>query len=154
MEPAWTAACSYTPSFVPYIASVAITVDGAMVVGNHAGSRSRLASGGGLYLVVGGMLAVVNSTFSWNTASLFGGGLALGSEDTSTCGVQLLAGSAFLDNSATHGGGQVYSTCNGNVVVDGATFLLNTQESQARETCPPLQGCSRSSWVDISDVKR
>ncbi len=108
-----------------------MTVDNAVIVGNSAsGLRAGLASGGGLSLGQGGMLIVRNSTFVNNSASLFGGGMALGSDSTSTCGLQLLDGSVFEDNLATHGGGQVYMTCSADMVVDRTVLHLSNVESQ------------------------
>jgi fibronectin-binding autotransporter adhesin len=103
-----------------------VLLSNSSLVGNTAG-RSGAGSGGGLFLVSGGLLTVTGTTISGNSASLFGGGLAIG-QGASTCG--LLVAQSTVSSNTAHGGSQLYMDATGAVTFESTVFLLGTAGSQ------------------------
>lgn len=98
-----------------------ISNDGMLNVINSTFSENEADLGGGIAggsIFYGGTLQVTDSTFSGNTASDDGGGLALFS------GTGTVADSAFWDNSSERGGG--ISNLFGDLTVTGSTFSGNS----------------------------
>ncbi len=104
-----------------------VLLSDSSLVGNAAG-RAGAGSGGGLFLISGGLLTVTGTTISGNSASLFGGGLAIG-QGASTCGL-VVAQSTVSSNTAAHGGSQLYMDATGAATFESTVFLLGTVGSQ------------------------
>ncbi len=104
-----------------------LLLSNSSLVGNAAG-RAGAGSGGGLFLISGGLLTITGTTISDNSASLFGGGLAIG-QGVSTCGL-VVAQSTVSSNTAAHGGSQLYMGASGAATVESTVFLLGTVGSQ------------------------
>jgi hypothetical protein len=104
-----------------------VLLSNSALVGNAAG-RAGAGSGGGLFLISGGLLTVTGTTISGNSASLFGGGLAIG-QGASTCGL-VVAQSTVSSNTAAHGGSQLYMGALGAVTLESTVFVLGTVGSQ------------------------
>ncbi len=104
-----------------------VLLSNSSLVGNAAG-RAGAGSGGGLFLVSGGLLTVTGTTISGNSASLFGGGLAIG-QGASTCGL-VVAQSMLSSSTADHGGSQLYMDATGAATVESTVLLLGTVGSQ------------------------
>jgi hypothetical protein len=104
-----------------------VLLSNSALVGNAAG-RAEAGSGGGLFLMSGGLLTVAGTTISGNSASLFGGGLAIG-QGASTCGLVVTQGTVS-SNTAAHGGSQLYMDASGAATFESTVFLLGTVGSQ------------------------
>ncbi len=108
-----------------------VLLSNSSLVGNAAG-RSGVGSGGGLFLISGGLLTVTGTTISDNSASLFGGGLAIG-QGASSCGLVVAQlESTVSSNTAAHwhGGSQLYMDATGAATFESTVFLLGTAGSQ------------------------
>jgi CSLREA domain-containing protein len=92
--------------------NVPLTLDGLTVTHGNSG-----ASGGGAYVNSGSTLTVKNSTFSYNHAVTYGGGI-------DNYGVVILTNSTFTGNSAVDSGGGLISS--GTVTISNSTFTSNT----------------------------
>jgi CSLREA domain-containing protein len=99
-------------------ASAAFT--GLTITGGNAGSLG-LVVGGGIYND-GGTVTVSNSTFSGNSAGMFGFGGGIYNEAGGTVTVST---STFSDNSAGNWGGGIYNST-GTVTVSNSTFSGNS----------------------------
>ncbi len=104
-----------------------VLLSNSSLVENAAG-QSGAGSGGGLFLISGGLLTVTGTTISSNSASLFGGGLAIG-QGASTCGL-VVAQSTVTSNTAAHGGSQLFMDATGAATFESTVFLLGTVGSQ------------------------
>jgi hypothetical protein len=112
-----------------FVHSTSITVSNSTFHGNAA--TSVRSSGGGLHVASGGLLAIRNSTLSDNYAGLFGGGVSLGTGDSSdTCALQLREGVALVNNVARHGGSQVSMGCAADMLLYGSNMKLTVNSTQ------------------------
>ncbi len=112
-----------------------VFIDWAQVINNSAvgGDAGGLRVGGGLYMGQGGALTLSNSIVVGNHATLFGGGLGLGGGGGSeTCGVALV-GCQLANNTADHGGAQLYMACAADLDVNATVMQLGTTGSQVRQ---------------------
>jgi hypothetical protein len=113
----------------PYTHSTFINVTNSTFANNTA--LSPTSSGGGLYLSSGGLLAISGTSFRGNDAGWFGGGIGIGSGGSSaTCALHLLSGTTLADNTAGHGGAQVYMGCTADVLVDESYVALTPVGTQ------------------------
>jgi hypothetical protein len=115
--------CPQPPAFWQYQYFTLVTISNSTVSNNVAG-RANPSSGGGLHLVAGGRLSIKSSHFTGNSASLFGGGLAIAG-DASTCALTLES-STVSDNVGAHGGAQLYMDASGAVAIDSTSLGLGT----------------------------
>lgn len=116
-------------TYWPYSHSTQVTISNCTIANNVASSPT--SSGGGVHLAEGGLLALRGSVLRGNTAGLFGGGLCLGSGQSSdTCALQLLEGTAVMDNAAGHGSAQVYMGCTADMLVQQSSIGLTSRSTQ------------------------
>lgn len=104
----------------PQGATVAATVSDCTFDSNTAGDVNHSSSNGGGFATTGPAL-VLRSTFTNNSATSQGGGLA-----TSTGGLLILTDSTVSGNSAPLGGGGVYISSNSHVKLQSNTITNNT----------------------------
>ncbi len=104
-----------------------VLVQDTVIIGNSAGS------GGGFYAGPGGEIMFSNVIVQGNTATRFGGGLALGGGmGASTCSFTAV-GMSFDSNVAQHGGSQLNMACTADLVIESSVLTLNTVSSQVRD---------------------
>jgi hypothetical protein len=95
----------------------------------------------------GDLVTFSNCTFIDNKATRFGGGVMLGDGGSvTTCGLQLID-SVFIGNTADHGGSHLYMDCSADVLVEGTTWDLNTDNSQVRPWVGPTSAGRRASCL-------
>jgi hypothetical protein len=139
LQPPRAASCNFSTGsgssalgYWPYAHASNISVSNTVFRGNSA-SKDLVASGGALCLGSGGNLVVGSCTVEDNSASLFGGGIALGRGGPSdTCGVSVVGGT-MSGNTASHGGSQLYMGCQADMVMNGTSIVLNTYGSQVED---------------------
>jgi hypothetical protein len=127
VDPQQSSFCGSTADFWSNTYFTTVLLSDSSLVGNAAG-RAGAGSGGGLFLISGGLLTVAGTTISDNSASLFGGGLAIG-QGASTCGL-VVAQSTVSSNTAAHGGSQLYMDATGAATVQSTVFKMDTVGSQ------------------------
>jgi hypothetical protein len=120
---------------------MSITFADAVFVNNSATDALAGASGGGLFLASGGAVVAMGVTLENNSAALFGGGAALAGSNGPTCSLHMGGGSVVRNNTAGHGGAQVYMGCSSDLVVSDAVVHMNLNGSQVAgpvlSQCPP-----------------
>ena len=121
--------CTQPPSFLHPTHAVFVTLSNSLLVGNVANSSH--SSGGGLFYGPGGALALINTTCVGNSATLFGGGVALGTGFLQQGSCSLLAsGCIFAGNVAASGGSQVRVVlCRSAVNLVDARYAAHTVKS-------------------------
>ena len=111
---------------------VIVLLSGSTIVDNDAACTTCF--GGGLYLGPGGNLTVTNTSILGNKVGQFGGGCFLGvlatSSSSSTCAAAFHSGSVLAGNVGSHGGAQLYSTCNGPLDFADSDVRMTTDASQ------------------------
>ena len=100
-------------------------------------AMSSASSGGGLYLASGGVIVIRNTSFTNNSAALFGG--AINFANGGTCALQLVSGTTISGNRAAYGSAQVYMGCTADVLVEDVTAIMTTSGSQASEELSPAR---------------
>ena len=116
-------------SFRTFDYGVVVTLADSLFEGNVAGCDT--CAGGAFSVMNGGYFVVHNTTIVGNAAGQFGGGVSLGDlSSLNPCGMQVCAGSVIANNSAPHGGAQVYHGCLGNLTVDDSTMQLTNGATQ------------------------
>jgi hypothetical protein len=122
--------CVIPPAFWPYVHATTVTLSNLTVSDNV--SNCSLCSGGGVHLQSGGAVSVQDAVVWANSASMFGGGLSLGTMGgLVTCSVSMLGSCTVGNNSAGHGGAQLYNLCAGDVVFKGTKVQLGNGGTQA-----------------------
>jgi hypothetical protein len=122
--------CVFPPAYWPYAHGVDVFLMDVTLTDNTA--NCTLCSGGGLHMQSGGALSLSNVSVSACSASKFGGGVSLGSLGVpTTCSVEF-QGCVVGNNSAGHGGAQLYNLCAGDAQVDNTAFLLDNNGTQVR----------------------
>jgi hypothetical protein len=97
--------CVNPASFYPYVHNTFATLDSCSLANNRG--TCGTCSGGGLSVGVGGVVTIRNTEVMNNSATLFGGGMLLGSVQLSATCAFVISRSRLDGNRAGHGGSQM-----------------------------------------------